>query len=108
MQRREFIGWLRRAARSWPRAPAAHQACGVAIIRNPARGTASVLLMGAIEALAPSLGFQLTTVDVPGVADIERAFDALARDSIGGLIAMPDPITLVHRDRIIDLAAEHK
>jgi putative tryptophan/tyrosine transport system substrate-binding protein len=84
------------------------QATRVAIIRNPARGTASLLLMGAIEALAPSLGFQLTTVDVRDVADIEHAFAALARDSIGGLIAMPDAITLVHRDRIIALAAEHK
>jgi putative tryptophan/tyrosine transport system substrate-binding protein len=85
------------------------QATRVAVIRNPtARGTASLLLMGAIEALAPSLGFQLTTFDMREAADIERAFDALARDPVGGLIAMPDPITLVHRDRIIGLAAEHK
>jgi putative ABC transport system substrate-binding protein len=32
------------------------QATRVAIIRNPAKGTASQLLMGAIEASAPSLG----------------------------------------------------
>jgi putative tryptophan/tyrosine transport system substrate-binding protein len=86
----------------------APQAIRMAIIRNPAKGTASQLLMGAIEASAPSLGVQLTTVDVRDVTEIERAFDVLTRDSIGGLITMPDPITLVHRDRIIDLAMEHK
>ena len=55
-----------------------------------------------------SLRVQLTTVSVGGIAKIERAFGALARGSIGGLIVMPDPIALVHRDRIIGLAAEHK
>jgi putative tryptophan/tyrosine transport system substrate-binding protein len=86
----------------------APQATRMGIIRNPAKGTASQLLMAAIEASAPSLGVQLTTIDVRDVTEIERAFDVLTRDSIGGLITMPDPITLVHRDRIIDMAMEHK
>ena len=84
------------------------QATRVGIIRNPATGTASQMLMGAIDALASSLGVQLTVVDVRGIAEIDRAFDMLSRASIGGLIVMPDPITLVHRDRFIELAAEHK
>jgi putative tryptophan/tyrosine transport system substrate-binding protein len=32
----------------------------------------------------------------------------LARDSISGLIVMPDPITLLNRDRIVELAAKHR
>jgi putative ABC transport system substrate-binding protein len=79
-----------------------------AIIRNPARPSASEFLMGAIEAAAPSLGIQLATVGVRDLAEIDRAFDALARESIGGLIVMPDPVTVVHRERIVALAAEHR
>ncbi len=84
------------------------QAARVAIIRNPAKRSSSQFLIGAIEALAPSLGFQLTVVGVRDVAEIDQAFAALALASIGGLIVMPDPITLAHRDPILRLAAEHK
>ena len=76
----------------------------VAIIRNPA----NQFLMGAIKAAAPSLGVQFTAVDVRDLTEIERAFDVLARDSISGLIVMPDPITLLNRDRIVELAAKHR
>jgi putative ABC transport system substrate-binding protein len=86
----------------------APQVVRVAILRNPAKNSASEFLKGAIEAAAPSLGCQLTPVAARDVAEIERAFDGFARESIGGLIVMPDPITLVHRDRIVALAAERQ
>jgi putative ABC transport system substrate-binding protein len=80
----------------------------VAIIRNPAKSSGSQFLMGAIEAAAPSLGLQFSPIDVRDLTEIERAFDTLVRNSVSGLILMPDPITLLHRDRIIELAAKHK
>jgi putative ABC transport system substrate-binding protein len=86
----------------------APQLTRVAIMRNPAKTSASEFLKDAMEAAAPSLGLQLTPVSVRDLAEIERAFDALARLSIGGLIVMPDPITLVNRERIVGLAAEHQ
>jgi len=64
--------------------------------------------MGAIEALASSLGIQLSAIDVRDIAEISRGFDMLSRTSIDGLIVMPEPINLVHHDRIVELAAEHK
>jgi ABC-type uncharacterized transport system substrate-binding protein len=80
----------------------------VAIMRNPAKTSASEFLKDAMEAAAPSLELQLTPVSVRDLAEIERAFDALARPSIEGLIVMPDPITLVNRERIVALAAERQ
>jgi putative tryptophan/tyrosine transport system substrate-binding protein len=84
------------------------QTSRVAIIRYPAKISSSQFLMGAIEALASSSGVQLSVIDVRDVAEIGRGFDMLSRTSIDGLIVMPDPVTLVHRDRIVELVAEHK
>ena len=84
----------------------APQLTRVAIMRNPAKASASEFLKDAMEAAAPSLGLQVTPVGVRDLAEIERAFDVLP--SIGGLIVMPDPITLVNRERIVALAAEHQ
>jgi putative tryptophan/tyrosine transport system substrate-binding protein len=72
----------------------APQVTRVGIIRNPAKSSASEFLKDAMEAAAPSLGLQLTAVAAPDMAEIEHAFDALSRASVGGLIVMPDPITL--------------
>ena len=80
----------------------------VAILRNPAPRSSSQFLMGAIEARAPWLGIQSTMINVRDLAEIERAFKGLARNSIGGLVVMPDPITLVHRERIVALVAEQR
>jgi putative ABC transport system substrate-binding protein len=84
------------------------QATRVAIIRYAARTSSSQFLMGALEALASSSGVQLTTIEVGDIADIGRGFDLLSRASIDGLIVMPDPVTLVHHNRIVALAAEQK
>ena len=66
--------------------------------------------MGAAEAPAPFSGVQLTTIEARDIADIGRGFDVLSRTSIDGLIVMPDPVTLVHPNRIVALlfAALHE
>jgi putative ABC transport system substrate-binding protein len=55
--------------------------------------------------LLPGLGI---TLFLMGSAACIIDGEAVARESIGGLIVMPDPITLVHRERIVALAAEHR
>ena len=80
----------------------------VGIIRVPGTASSSQSLMGAIEAVASSLKVQLSAAEVRDLAEIDSAFDMLSRASIGGLVVMPDPTTLAHRDRIIELAAERK
>src|SRR5215472_12051531 len=79
----------------------------VAVLRDPAivSGTGQ---FGAIQSVAPSLGVELTPVNVRDPGEIERAISAFARSSNGGLIVTVSPLALVHRDLIVALAARHK
>ena len=67
-----------------------------------------VALWRAIEATAASFGVRLTPTDVQGPAEIERAIEAFAREPNGGLIVLPGPIAIVHRELITALAARHR
>ena len=51
---------------------------------------------------------ELRAVGVRDAGEIERAITAFARSSNGGLIVTGSPLTLVHRDLIITLAARHR
>ncbi len=62
----------------------------------------------AIEAAAPSLGTQIIPAGVEGAADIERSIAEIAREANGGLIVLPDSITLIHRKLIVSLAARYR
>jgi putative ABC transport system substrate-binding protein len=64
--------------------------------------------LAAIHALAPSIGVQVTPVDVRHISDIERAVAAFARTPNSGLIVTADPAAIVHREAIIALAARHR
>jgi putative ABC transport system substrate-binding protein len=55
----------------------------------------------AIEEVAPSLGTQIIPAGVENAADIERFIAELAREANGGLIVMPDSLTLIHRKLIV-------
>ncbi len=79
----------------------------VAVLRDPAiaAGTGQ---FGAIQSVAPSLGVELTPVNVRDPDEIERAISTFARSSNGGLIVTAAPLALVHRDLIVTLAARHK
>jgi len=63
---------------------------------------------GAIQGVAPSLGVELSPIDVRDAGEIERRVAAFARRSNGGLIVTGSPLAGVHRERIITLAAGHK
>ena len=47
-------------------------------------------------------------VNVRDAGEIERAIAAFARTSNGGLVVTASPLTFVHRDLLIALAARHK
>jgi putative tryptophan/tyrosine transport system substrate-binding protein len=78
-----------------------------AVVRNPAN-PASIAQFSAIQALAQSLGVEVSAVNVRDAGDIERVVAALARSANGGLIVTPSGGSSVHRDLIITLAARHK
>ncbi len=63
---------------------------------------------GAIQSAAPSLGVEVSPVNVRDAGEIERAFAAFARSPNGGLIVTASAAAAVHRDLIVTLAARHK
>jgi putative ABC transport system substrate-binding protein len=67
-----------------------------------------VAMWRAIEATAPSLRVRPTATDLQGPAEIDRALAAFSREPNGGLIVLPGPITIVHRDVIIAAAMRHQ
>jgi putative ABC transport system substrate-binding protein len=67
-----------------------------------------VAMWRAIETVAPSFGVRLSATDVQDSAEIERAIEAFAREPNGGLIVLPGPITIAHREQVIALAARHR
>jgi ABC-type uncharacterized transport system substrate-binding protein len=57
---------------------------------------------------APSIGVDVSPVNVRDASEIERAVAAFARSSNGGLIVTVSALAVVYRDLIITLAARHK
>jgi putative ABC transport system substrate-binding protein len=79
----------------------------VAVLRDPAI-TSGIGQFAVMQYVAPSVGVELSAVDVRDASEIERALAALARLASGGLIVAASPVSLVHRERIIALAARHR
>jgi putative ABC transport system substrate-binding protein len=79
----------------------------VAVLRDPAVAS-GIGQFGAVQIVAPSLGVDLSPVDVRDAGEIERAVTAFARGPNGGMIVTASALALVHRDLIIALAARHK
>jgi putative ABC transport system substrate-binding protein len=79
-----------------------------AVLRNPTQ-TDGIGLFAAIQTAAPSLGMEIVPVNVRDAGEIERAVAAFAaRVGNSGLIVTGGPLTALHRDLIITLAARHK
>ena len=78
-----------------------------AVLRDPAI-PAGIGQFGAIQAVAPSLGVEVSPIDVRDAGEIERAVTAFARGPNGGLIVTASALANVHRELIITLAARHR
>jgi putative ABC transport system substrate-binding protein len=100
MRRREFITLLGGAAI----APGTER---VALIGNP-EVIFTKSFMRSLEAVAPSFGVKPVAAEVRGVADIERAVDAFAREPRGGLLMVPEFTASMHRELIFRLAARYR
>jgi putative ABC transport system substrate-binding protein len=61
----------------------------------------------ALETAAPSQAVELIRAPVHNVGEIEHAVEGMVDEPKGGLLVVPDPFTITHRDLIIDLAARH-
>jgi putative ABC transport system substrate-binding protein len=75
------------------------------------RDAASPLGIGefsAMQTVAPSLGVEVSAVNVRDAGEIERSIAAFARSANSGLVVGGSAIATVHNDLIITLAARHK
>ena len=63
---------------------------------------------GAVQAIAPSLGIELSPIGVREVGEMERALKAFVRGSNDGLIVTASPLTGLHHALIIALASSYR
>jgi putative tryptophan/tyrosine transport system substrate-binding protein len=78
-----------------------------AVLRDPAIAS-GIGQFAAVQAVAPSLGVELSPVDVRDAGEIERAVSAFARSGNGGLIVTASALATRRRDLIITLAERYK
>jgi putative ABC transport system substrate-binding protein len=79
----------------------------VGILRDPTL-TLGAAQFAAIQAMAPTVGVEVTPIGVRDAGEIERGIGAIARMSNAGLIVTGSSLAVVHRLLIITLAARHK
>jgi putative ABC transport system substrate-binding protein len=78
-----------------------------AVVRDPSIPSGSGQF-GAIQAVGPFLGVEVSPIDARDPGEMKRAVTDLARESNGGLIVPPSTPAIVHRQLIITLAAQHR
>jgi ABC-type uncharacterized transport system substrate-binding protein len=78
-----------------------------AVLRDPAI-TSGIGQFAVIQSVAPSVGVEVSAINVRNAGEIERAVTAFARSSNGGLIVTASALAVLHRQLIIALAARHK
>ena len=77
-----------------------------AVLRDPAIAS-GIGQFATAQAVAPSLGLELSPVDVRDAREIERAVTAFARSGNGGLVVTASALATRYRELIITLAARH-
>jgi putative ABC transport system substrate-binding protein len=78
-----------------------------AVLWDPAI-TAGIGQFAVIQSVAPSVGVELSPVNVRDAGEIERGVAAFAQSSNGGLILTASALSVVHRNLTIALAVRHK
>jgi len=76
-----------------------------AVLRDPTIAS-GIGQLGAVLAVAPSLGIELSPIGVRDANEI--AVTAFAREPNSGLIVLASPLSIVQRKLIISLAARHR
>jgi putative tryptophan/tyrosine transport system substrate-binding protein len=80
----------------------------VAVLRDPT-SPRDIGQFAVIQAMAPpSLGVELTPIDIRDRDEIERAITAFARERNGGLIVTTSLLAFTHRNLIISLATRYR
>ena len=61
-----------------------------------------------IQSVAPSLGVELSPVDIRDAGEIERDITDFARSGHGGMFVTASSLSVTHRDLLITLAGRHR
>jgi putative tryptophan/tyrosine transport system substrate-binding protein len=85
----------------------APQVTRVAVVRDPS-GAAGIGQLGALQAAAAPLGIELRPIDSRDPADFERAVEAFAQQSNGGLIQTLAATPQADRQTVIAAATRYK
>jgi putative tryptophan/tyrosine transport system substrate-binding protein len=80
----------------------------VLLMFNPQSAPFADLFLRAVEAAAPHLSVAPIRAAVRDTADVDRAFDALAREPNAGLMVLPDISMTNYREAIVALAARYR
>jgi putative ABC transport system substrate-binding protein len=78
-----------------------------AVLRDAAAAS-GIGQFAVIQYVAPSVGVEVSPIDLRDPSEIERAVTAFARSPDGGLIMTAGSLSAVHRHLVIALAARHK
>src|SRR5262245_4889729 len=78
-----------------------------AILRDPTLPV-GIGQLGAIQSVAPSLGIEISPIDVRDAGEIERDITDFAHTPNGGLVVVAVPGAIVNRKLIITLAAQYR
>jgi len=79
----------------------------VALMHRPGDANLDRMLKSLAEP-ARKLGLTIILGAVRDAADLEAAFEQVARQKAGGILAAPDGLFFQHRDRVAELAIKHR
>jgi putative ABC transport system substrate-binding protein len=79
----------------------------VAVLRDPAI-TAGIGQFAIIQSVAPSLGVEVSPINISDATGIERDISDFAREANGGLVVSASALAITHRELIVTLAARYK
>src|SRR4051794_39625823 len=60
------------------------------------------------DASARALGVGIQVFEARGREDFDRAFSDMSKTRAGALVVWPTPVFAIERQRLVDLAAEHR
>jgi putative tryptophan/tyrosine transport system substrate-binding protein len=79
----------------------------VAVLRDP-EITSGIGQFAVIQYVAPSVGMEVSAINVRDAREIEQDITKFASSPNGGLILTASALSVVHRDLVVGLAAKHK
>jgi putative tryptophan/tyrosine transport system substrate-binding protein len=79
----------------------------IAVLSNPSSATVPPM-MRKTEVAARALGVQLQRLEVHGLDDFERVFQAATKERAGALITLDDAFAFTQRTRIVKLATKNR